>query len=208
MLGMFGLLPCLKGWQYKLHPFTKTLSPGQASDPWRISDMGWMISIADVTTDAYGGIRIEYQDVDLQTHEVEANPELLRLLGAVQQDPAGWNQRYFRPNPFSTSGYYVSVLYSGGWQGSAWPFIPTTTIRLLLGSESNQQSASITASLYVVAITNREVCIQSLRQVLNRQADIEVPQEILSLGPVELQQQPNKTDKLLEQILVELQQRK
>jgi len=208
MLGMFNLLPLLKGWQYKLHPFERTLSPGQTSDPWRIPDIGWLISIADITTDAYGGIKIEYQDADLETHEFEANPEFYRLLGAVQQDPSGWNQRYFRPNPFSTVGIYVTILFSGGWQGSAWPFIPTTTIRLLLGAESNQASATISASTYVVAITNRKAFIQSLRQVLNSQADIKIPEEILSLGPVELVQQPNKTDVLLEQILTELKQRK
>ncbi len=208
MLGMFNLLPLLKGWQYKLHTFEKTLSPGEVSDPWRISEIGWLISIADITTDAYGSVKIEYQDADLETHEFEVNPEFNRLLGAVQQDPAGWNQRYFRPNPFSTAGIYVTILYSGGWQGSAWPFIPTTTIRLLLGAESNQASATIAASTYAAAITNRGAFIQSLRQVLNSQADIEIPKEILSLGPVELQQQPDKTNKLLEDILTELKQRK
>lgn len=208
MLGMFNLLPLLKGWQYKSHTFDKTLSPNQVSDPWRIPELGWLISIADITTDAYGRVRIEYQDAELQTHEFEIYPEFNRLLGAVQQDPSGWNQRYFRPNPFSTAGIYVTILYSGGWQGSAWPFIPTTTIRVILGAESNQTSATISASTYLLAITNREAFIQSLRQVLNSQADIEVPKEILSLGPVELQQQPNRTNKLLEDILTELKQRK
>ncbi|MCJ7633383.1 hypothetical protein MUP77_13475 [Candidatus Bathyarchaeota archaeon] len=205
---MYNLLPLLKGWQYKIHFREATLFPGQAAEPWRIPEMGWLMGAFGVSNDAYGTVKIEYQDANLQTHEVESNPESARFLGALQQDPSGWAQRYFRPNPYSTAGAYVIILFSGGFQGAAWPFVPTTIVRLSLGTESNQASAIVTGTASLLAITNRELFIRSLRQVLNSQANIQVPKEILSLGPVELQQQPNKTDELLDAILTELKQRK
>ena len=209
MLGMFNLLPLLKGWQYKTHTLEKTLALGQASDPWRIIDVGWLTMITFASTDAYGQLSIVWQDADLQTYGGEFNSfEDSRILGAVVQDPAGWIQRYFRPNPYSTAGYFCAAVFSGGYQGSPLPFVPTTTVTLRLGSESTQASAIVAAQAQVIAITNRKQFIRSLRQVLNSQADITIPEEILSLGPVDLVQQPNKTDLLLEQILAELKQRK
>jgi hypothetical protein len=185
------------------------LAPGQASDPWRILDVGWLTIITFASTDAYGQLSIAWQDADLQTHGGEFNSfEDTRILGAFAQDPAGWLQRYFRPNPYSTAGYFFGAVFSGGYQGSPLPFVPTTTVTLRLGPESTQQSAIVAAQAQVVSITNRKQFIRSLRQVLNSQADITIPEEILSLGPVELVQQPNKTDVLLEQILTELKQRK
>lgn len=209
MLGMLNLLPLLKGWQYKAHVIEKTLMPQEASDPWRIPDVGWLTLIACASTDAYGQLSIAWQDADLQTHGGEFNSiEDSRILGAFVQDPGGWIQRYFRPNPYSTAGYFFNVVFSGGFQGSPLPFVPTTTVTLRLGPESTQQSAIIAAQAQVISITNRKQFIRSLRQVLNSQADIKIPEEILSLGPVELVQQPNKTDELLEAILTELRQRK
>lgn len=208
MLGMFNLLPLVKGWQYKTHSYEKTVDRGGISQPWRIPEMGWILSVYFGSTDAYGTLRIEYQDADLETHSAEINAELVRAGGAVQQDPSGWVQRYFRPNPLSTSGYYLTVWFSAGYQGSAWPFVPTTTVSLILKPESTQQSAIISAIAATVAITNRELFVQSLRQVLNSEADIQVPKQLLSIGPIPLVQQPNKTDDLLEQILTELKQRK
>jgi hypothetical protein len=165
--------------------------------------------ITCASTDVYGALSIAWQDADLQTHGGEFNSiEDVRVLGAFAQDPAGWLQRYFRPNPYSTAGYFVAGMFSGGYQGSPLPFVPTTTVTLRLGPESTQASAIVAAQAQVISITNRKHFIRSLRQVLNSQADITIPEEILSLGPVELVQQPNKTDVLLEQILTELKQRK
>lgn len=208
MLGMFNLLSLIKGWQYKGHPFEKTLVPGQTSDPLRIAELGWLLGISLLSTDAYGGCTIEFQDADLQTHTLRNDIETARLFGAVVQDPSGWMQRYFRPNPNSTAGFYFASFFSGGFQGSTFPFVPTTTLRVYLGSASNQASALVALGTVEVAVTNRELFIQSLRQVLDRQADIEVPKELLSIGPVQLVQQPNKTDELLEAILAELKHRK
>jgi hypothetical protein len=208
MLGQYNLLPLVKGWQYKNHHWEKTLAPGQTSDPYRISEMGWLLEVSIVTTDAYGGLILEWQDADLQTNVVRSDIETARLLGALAQDPAGWLQRYFRPNPYSTAGFYSGLFFTGGFQGSPFPFVPTTTLRVYLESTSNQASAFISLGTVEIAITNKELFIRSLRQVLDSNADIEVPKELLSLGPVELVQQPNKTDVLLEQILTELKQRK
>lgn len=205
---MFSLLPLVKGWQYKLHTLNKDLSPSESSAPFRTTDIGWLMSILLVSTDAYGTVRIQYQDAALETHEIELSAENMRLVGAVQQDPSGWVQRYFRPNPNSSAGYYVSVLNSGGTQGSAWPFVPTTSITLLLGSESTQQIASVYVYAYVTAITDKTAFIQSLRQTLNSQADIDIPEELLSIGPTVLQPQKNETNELLNAILTELKQRK
>ncbi len=204
MLGMLSLTPLLKGWQNKTHLYEKTVLRGETSDPWRISETGWLLSILLISTDAYGTVRLERQDADLQTESGEVYAEAIRLQGGVQQDPSGWVQRYFRPDPNSTFGYYVSPVFTGGFQGAVLPYVPTTTISLRLGSESTQTSAYIAALALAIAITDKKAFTQSLRQVLNSQADIEIPKEILSLGPVTLVQQPNKTDLLLEQILEQL----
>lgn len=208
MLGMFSLLPLLKGWQYKEHAIDKILVPGQQSEAFRFLETGWILAIGASSDDAYGNVRIEYQDADLQTHTFEASPANNYYLSAFQQDPAGSVRRYFRPNPYSTGGLYLWVILSGGFQGSAWPIVPTTSVRLSLGSESNQASAHVAASAYVLAVTNKKLFIQSLRQVMDSQIDIEVPKELFSLGPTPLIQQPNKTHRLLEQILAELKQQK
>jgi hypothetical protein len=208
MFGMFSLLPLLKGWQYRKHGLARTLANGEVlQPPWRIPEMGWLLSIYGFTTDAYGTVRLEYQDADLQTSGGESYPEAYRIVGAVVQDPNGWVSRYLRPNPLSTAGLYETVVFSAGFQGSAFPFIPTTIVTLRLPPESTQASALVGVEALAVAITNRKTFIQSLRQLLNSHANIELPKELLSLGPVELVQQPNKTDELLEQILTELKQR-
>jgi hypothetical protein len=208
MLGQYNLLTLVKGWQYKEHSLQKTLAPGQTSDPYRIPEMGWLLGVSIVTTDAYGGFILDWQDADLQMKTVRSDIETARLFGAFVQDPAGWIQRYFRPNPYSTVGLYTGLYFSGGFQGSPFPFVPTTTLRVFLGSTSNQASALVSLGTVEVAITNKELFIQSLRQVLDSQADIKVPKELLSIGPFPLVQQPNKTDELLEQILTELKHRK
>lgn len=208
MLGMFSLLPILKGWQYKNHTVNSILAPGETAEGRRISELGWLIDVALMSTDAYGGVKIQYQDADLQTHEISGSAEDGRIIGAFQQDPSGWVARYFRPNPYSTAGLYFTALFTGGWQGAVWPFVPTTVINMYLGKESTQAQASVSAVAYVIAITNKELFIQSLRQVLDSQLDIEVPPELLSLGPIPLTQQQNKTNQLLEAILAQVKQQK
>lgn len=208
MLGMFNLLLFLKGWQYKEHTMNRTLTPGTQSDPLRFLETGWLLSIGASANDAYAGVSLEYQDAELQSHTFESSPTSNLILCSFQQDPAGSVRRYTRPNPYSTGGLYLWVVHSGGFQGSAWPIVPTTTVRLSLGAESNQASANVFAIAYVLAVTDKNLFIQSLRQVMDSQADIQVPKEILSLGPTSLIQQPNKTDTLLESILAELKLRK
>ena len=208
MLGMYNLLPLLKGWQYKDHHIERTVSRGAESEPLRISETGWLTGVFQTTTDAYGVVKVEYEDADLQTHTVESYPEQYRLTGAFSQDPAGWIQRYFRPDPNSSAGLYLAALFSGGFQGAIFPYVPTTIITLGLRAESTQQQAIVFAGASTIAITNKHLFIQSLRQVLDSQANIEIAKELLSVGPMALTQQKNEINELLNAILVELKQRK
>jgi hypothetical protein len=186
LLGIFNLLPILKGWEYKTHIAHRTVVV-RGADPIKVltlDELGWLISIAEFTDDAYGTLMIDYQGADLQTLSIVIYPEAARMIGAITQDPSGWDQRYFRPNPNSTLGGYVFV-YTPGYQGSLFPYVPTLTVRLYLPPESTQSSADIQGVAGVIAITNKKAFIQSLRRVLDANASLKIDPALLSIGPAQ-----------------------
>jgi len=182
---MFHLLPLLKGWEYKTHDFSRLVQRGGDPVELSISERGWLIQIVIVSDDCYGTVDIDWQGADLQTQSLTSNAEIGRLLGAVAQDPAGWVQRYFRPDPNSTLGFYTSTIFTGGYQGSIFPYLPTIKMRLRLTEDSTQASATIRAVAFVIAITDMKLFIHSLRRVLDAKASLKIDPALLALGPAQ-----------------------
>ena len=191
---MFHLLPLLKGWEYKVHIATRS-AVVRGADPEEvlaINEVGWLLNIYLLSDDAYGRLTIDYQGADLQTRSVDIDAESGRALGAFAQDPSGWVQKYFRPNPNSTAGVYVSVVFTGGYQGSAWPYVPTIKMKLRLPNESTQSSAYIFGEAVTIAITDKRAFIQSLRRVLDANASLKIDPALMTIGPAQLQEVKEK----------------
>jgi len=187
---MFHLLPLLKGWEYKRHTATRN-DVVRGADPievLRIDETGWLVVIAELTTDKYGTVMLDYQGADLQTRSLRFYPESLRALGALSQDPGGWVQKYFNPNPYSTVGAYVAGIFTGGYQASPFPYVPSVVIKLYLPPESTQTSAYISGAAEVIAITNKKMFIQSLRRVLDANASLKIDPALLTVGPAQFQE--------------------
>ncbi len=180
MLGQFNLLPMLKGWEYKVHLLEKSdVVRGAAPKELRISEMGWLMTVLMISTDSYGTLRVTWQGADLQAQEFSGNAEAALAFGAVAQDPAGWVQRYYRPNPDSTAGIFVSILFSGGAQGSVWPFVPTVVMEISLSENSTQASAYILAVAVTIVITNPELFKRTLQEITG--ANAEIAKKLLAL---------------------------
>jgi hypothetical protein len=148
-------------------------------------EIGWVKSISIATNDALLRFKMEFQGADLQTMTVEGSADDAFQAGALQQDPSGWVQRYTRPNPNSSAGIYLVIAFSGGSQGSAWPYVPTCKWSVWLPVESTQTTAVVSCIAFVIAITDRKAFIQSLRAVLAIK-DLEVDKALLVTGPAEL----------------------
>jgi len=184
MLGMFNLFPLLKGWEYKFHTLERT-NVVRGADPveLRIGEQGWLMTVSVLSTDCYGTLRISWQGAELETRSFNINAEALIIAGALAQDPSGWLQRYFRPNPASTAGIFYSILFSGGAQGSAWPYFPTVIMDISLPTTSTQTSAYISAVAVTIGITQPKLFLQSLRSILGVKGKIDPA--LLVIGPAQ-----------------------
>ena len=200
MLGIFNLLPILKGWEYKEHVITsKSVVRGAAPlELLRLSERGLVYAMAMLTDDAYGTFTVSFQGADLQTITNALYPEAFRVLGAFVQDPAGWLQRYLRPNPYSTQGVY-SLISTGGYQGSTYPYYPTIVSTVSLPTNSTQATAEVTGTANVVAITNLKAFVTSLRRVLRADSYKYVDEALLVTGPAEFEKLKDLEEKLSEE---------
>jgi len=185
MLGQFGLLPLLKGWEYKNHVISRTISHGQFEEL-SFSEMGWILQVAVVSSDCYGTLGMTWQGADLESHYGEANAEVVNLYGAFMPDPAGYLVKYFRPNPYSTAGYYFFAWNLTGYYGASWPYVPTVRARISLDDRSTQLEAEVYAYAATIAITDKEAFLKSLRLALESKADLGIDRALLSVGPAEL----------------------
>jgi len=184
MLGQYNLLPLLKGWEYKMHVLTgNNVRRGATPKKLPVRELGWLMSILVVSTDCYGTLKVSWQGADLETHEARAYAEAALTFGAVVQDPLGWVQRYFRPNPASTAGIFATTLFSGGAQGSAWPYVPTVIMEISLPSDSTQASAYIQAVAATVAITNPKLFLETYRMINGIEGKVDP--RLFALGPME-----------------------
>jgi hypothetical protein len=182
---MFHLLPFVKGWEYKVHDFARLVQRGGDPLELAISERGWLMQIALLSDDCYGTLDINWQGADLQTMSWTWNAEIERAIGALAQDPAGWIQKYFRPDPNSTLGIYVTAAFTGGYQGSLFPYLPTIKMMLRLTEDSTQASATVRAVATVIAITDMKLFIQSLRRVLDAKASLKIDPALLTVGPAQ-----------------------
>lgn len=189
MLGIFNLLPLLKGWQYKSHVAERN-AVVRGADPLevlRISELGLVYSMTALTDDAYGTFMFEYQGGELEARSDAIYPELFRSIGSFAQDPFGWVSRYQRPNPYSTAGIY-HVMATGGYQGSTFPYTPAVIIKMHLPLDSTQESCYMFGQASVIAIVNKKAFIRSLRRVLKAKADLWIDPALLVYGPAEFKE--------------------
>jgi len=186
MLGMFHLLPLLKGWEYKGHRIERIVERGASPLEVRISEIGWLWALSMLTNDCYGRVTILWQGADLETKRLSTTPEDYKELAAWAQDPGGWAQRYFRPNPFSTAGIYFIPIFSG-LQGLTLPYVPTVTMQVSLDSESTQSSATVGFYGGTIAITDKKAFIRSLRRVLDAKASLKIDPALLTFGRAEFE---------------------
>lgn len=193
MLGIFNVLPFLKGWTYKRHRVER-MSVKRGAPPivaLRLSETGLVYSMMAVSDDCYGTVMLEYQGADLRIKVESLYPEMLRSLGMVSQDPSGWIPLYHRPNPNSTAGVFVGET-TGGYQGSTYPYTPSIVLKLYLPLESTQNSAYISGVAEVVAILDKKLFIHSLRRLLNAKADLWIDPALLMIGKAEFVEAPPK----------------
>jgi len=189
MLGQYNLLPFLKGWEYKFHVLERSnVVRGAEPIELRLREQGWLLGISVFSTDCYGTLKVSWQGADLQTNELSFNAEGALALGAIVQDPSGWVQRYFRPNPASSAGIFVGVLFSGGAQGAVWPYVPTVIVEISLPSDSTQASAYIDAVAVTIAITNPKLFLQTYRSIHGIKGKLDPGLFVLGPTPLEEKQ--------------------
>jgi len=189
MLGIFDLMPLLKGWGYKPKIWTREVIRGQPLEVERIDDSGWLMFAVVVSDDAYGGFSLDYQGADLSLFNSGIiNAKALYDAGALSQDPGGFVQRYYQPNPQSTAGAYFTSLTSMGFQGTTWPHVPTTIVTLRLENASTQQKATVAVSLIRVVITDKKQFIKSLRAVMGMPTIQDIDPALLVAGSQEITQ--------------------
>ena len=189
MLGIYNILPLVKGWEYKPRSWTRTIQRGETIEVERINETGWLFIVGVISDDCYGGVGLQFQGADLELHTLtEGHAETGKSMGALAQDPSGWLQKYYRPNPNSSAGVFVSVLFSAGFQGNVFPYVPTTIVRLYLKNESTQASATVRGVSESIAITNPSLFIRSLRSVIGAGTIQKIDPPLLTPGPEEVTQ--------------------
>ena len=182
MLNIFNLLPLMKGWEYRTHIVEDTIAKGQTVEKLRLDELGWLMELAVVTYDAYGGVIVQAQGADLQPRTLQVYPASLEAGGAIASDPAGWVPRYLTNDPSSTAGLFFTD-FTPGFAGFGMPYVPTIVISLRLWPNSTQSSAYIGALALVVAITKKEAFIRSLRRILGAQTDLWIDPGLLTQDP-------------------------
>jgi len=81
LLGEYGLLPLLKGWEYKRHMVSRS-NIVRGADPVEVlslNETGWLYSVAELTTDTYGTMRFNYQGAELESKTLECIQRRIRL---------------------------------------------------------------------------------------------------------------------------------
>jgi hypothetical protein len=189
MLGLLNILPLMKGWDYKINTWTRTVRRGETIEVERIEDMGGLFGLTLVTDDCYGGFNFSAQGADLNLFTiVDTYPKIIYDIGAYVQDASGWMQRYYRPNPQSSAGAYFAPIFSAGFEGSTFPYVPTTIVRLFLRTESTQETATVSVSAYRIIITDKKQFIKSLRAIIGANVIQEIDPALLVAGMQEILQ--------------------
>lgn len=180
MLGMFSLLPLLKGWSYKMHILERTIARGADPVERRIDETGWIMEVVVFSTDAYGTFSLDWQGAELESMELAFYPELAADFGAFTHDRC---QLYHRPNPYSTAGLYFVNVFTGGFEGATWPYVPTSILKIYLQTASTQASAYVYGRATTIAIIDKKEFIRSLRRLFDPKASLEIDPALLAIGP-------------------------
>lgn len=160
---------------------------GQILEVERIEDMGVLHSLVLATDDCFGGISFSAQGADLSVISfLDVYPKSVYDSGAMVQDPSGWVQLYYRPNPNSSAGAYYAPLITSGFQGATFPYVPTTIIKLFLKAESTQIEALVAVGCLRVIITDKKQFIRSLRAVLGMSTIQDIDPALLVAGLQEI----------------------
>lgn len=172
MLSPLNLLPILEGWDYRLYDIPSTTI--QKGAPITIKEIeenkGWALTLGFVCDDSYASLIGRWKGPGGQWWDFEWYPELLNTLAANQQDPAGWLQYFNQPFPPLTIGAYVVVAFSGGFQGSAFPFVPKLHLESYLRDNSTQDSAEIAVTLLNIEIIDEASFRKSLARIIGPRA--------------------------------------
>ena len=189
MLNVFSLLPLLKGWSYKTTLYTRIVKKGAFEEVARVDELGALGALFLVTNDAYGGYTFTGQSADLNSYTLSNQyPKLYEEMAAYVQGPVGWASRYYRPNPASTAGIFVIAALTSGFQGTSFPYVPSTTLKLFLLGDSTQDSATVSVEVSRVVLTNKAQFIKSLRSVLGANVIQQIDPAILTPGATEITQ--------------------
>jgi hypothetical protein len=168
MLGLFDLLPFLDGWNYRVYtiPLTPIVYGEAPKTVLTITRKGWHLSTLMTSNDAFGTLVATLKSPGGIEYSPAYNAEYGLAVGAVQQDPSGWVQMYFRPNPLSTFGVYVGRLDSPGYQGSLFPTGQEIRIQVYLDAGSTQSVALVGAQILNLEIKDEPAFRKSLRDFL------------------------------------------
>jgi hypothetical protein len=179
----------MKGWDYKATTWTRKITRGQTIEVERVSETGYLWLLYLSTDDCYGGASIEMQGADLRSiTSSNVYPKATYDIGALMQDPSGWVQRYYRPNPQSSQGIYFVPALTLGFQGSTMPYVPTTIIRFFLKEESTQAEATVSLSVLRIILTDKKQFIKSIRALTGANIIQEIDTVLLSAGPADINQ--------------------
>lgn len=181
MLGPASLFPFLKGWEYKSHTLNRTVNKGQTVDL-SVSEDGWLVGVNVLTSDAAMRVGFDFQGADMEmfTNRITMGTP---IIGSVEPDPSGYMIRQIQPNPDSTAGLFVAVMWEPGFYGALIPFVATFRMSAELLATSTQNSAIVNMLAFTVAITHKQNWLQSLRACLAIK-DMKIPSYLLTPGGV------------------------
>jgi hypothetical protein len=168
MLGLFDLLPFLDGWNYRVYtiPLTPIVYGEAPKTVLKITAKGWHLATLMTSNDAFGTLVATLKSPGGIEYSPNYNAQFGMNVGAVQQDPSGFVQMYFRPNPLSTFGVYVGKLDSMGYQGSLFPTGEEIRIQVYLDAGSTQSVALVGAQILNLEIKDEPAFRKSLRDFL------------------------------------------
>jgi hypothetical protein len=182
LLGMTSLLPLLRGWEYRGYVLPEsglyTLTRGGTPAETHVQDIGWLLNVGFATDDCYMQLQIDYEGNRGKKLSTKIRPADAVAIGAIAQDPTGWVQRYVQPNPASSLGIYVLVVWSGYGQNATLPYLRNTKVTISLTGDSTQAQAHAQATALGIIVSDPEDFLVSLREVYAIK-DLKIPESIL-----------------------------
>jgi hypothetical protein len=184
MLGMYSVLPLLKGWEWRSYQGTRTVTKGETVEVSRVNETGLIIGAELTTNDCQAAILVDVQGAELRTETLEIYIEDYATSGIFSPDPDGWVTRYLRPDPASTAGFYMFETVFGLY-GAPLPFVPSLVMSYRLRNESTQNQATISAMVRAINIVDKTLYIQSIRRLLDANASLNIDPAFLAVGPAQ-----------------------